>query len=40
MAYHIASLFIRDPVPTYSKEFDSENNRVDDTTTLAHFENI
>jgi len=28
LAYHVASLFVRDPIPAYSQEFDEE--KVDD----------
>jgi glutamate--cysteine ligase catalytic subunit len=38
LAFHIASLFVRDPIPTY----DHEHNQslVNDRETLAHFENL
>ena len=38
LAFHIASLFIRDPIPSYSSEF--EFDKIDDSQTLAHFENL
>ncbi len=38
LAFHIASLFVRDPVPAYSSEFDFESLKQSDT--LAHFENL
>jgi len=38
MAYHVASLFVRDPIPTYDNELDE--SKVDDNKTLAHFENL
>ena len=37
LAFHITSLFTRDPVPTYSNEFGPE---VNDDETTAHFENL
>jgi hypothetical protein len=41
LAFHIASLFVRDPIPTYSYEHCSiEYGCIDDTKTLAHFENL
>ena len=38
LAFHVASLFVRDPIPAYSSEFDFEN--INDQSTLAHFENL
>jgi glutamate--cysteine ligase catalytic subunit len=38
LAFHIASLFVRDPIPSYSSEF--EFDKLDDSRTLAHFENL
>jgi hypothetical protein len=38
LAFHVASLFVRDPIPTYSDEHD--DSLVDDNETLAHFENL
>lgn len=37
-AFHIASLFVRDPIPTYDNEFDE--TQFDYNTTTAHFENL
>jgi glutamate--cysteine ligase catalytic subunit len=37
LAYHVAQLFTRDPIPTYSKEHDDD---IDDTKTTGHFENL
>ena len=37
LAYHISSLFIRDPIPTYSNEHE---DTVNDDETMAHFENL
>lgn len=37
MAFHIASLFTRDPIPSYSNEHE-ENIDIEETT--AHFENL
>jgi len=36
MAFHIASLFVRDPIPTYSNEFEG----TDDNESTANFENL
>jgi hypothetical protein len=38
LAFHIASLFVWDPVPTYDNEHDQ--SLVDDSETSAHFENL
>ena len=38
LAFHIASLFTRDPIPTYSNEIDEK--LVNDDETSAHFENL
>lgn len=38
LAYHVASLFVRDPIPTYSNEL--EDGEVDYDSTTAHFENL
>lgn len=38
LAFHIASLFVRDPIPAYSSEFEDE--KINDDQTLAHFENL
>ena len=38
LAFHIASLFVRDPVPTFDFEHDEPN--IDVTLTTAHFENL
>lgn len=38
LAFHIASLFIRDPVPAYDYEFDDEG--YDPKETSSHFENF
>lgn len=38
LAHHIASLFVRDPIPTYDNELDEE--QIDDEETTAHFENL
>jgi glutamate--cysteine ligase catalytic subunit len=38
LAFHISSLFVRDPIPTYDNELDE--NLVDDNETTAHFENL
>ena len=38
LAFHIASLFIRDPIPTYDNELDE--SKVNDDETTAHFENL
>ena len=37
LAFHISSLFVRDPQPTYSGEHE---DTVNDDETMAHFENI
>jgi len=37
LAFHIASLFVRDPIPAYSKELE-EN--IDVANSLMHFENL
>ena len=37
LAFHIASLFTRDPIPTYSNELE---DHVNDDETMAHFENL
>ena len=36
-AFHIASLFVRDPIPTYSNEHEQD---IDHSSTTAHFENL
>ena len=38
LAFHVASLFVRDPIPAYSMEF--EENKIDDCKQLSHFENL
>ncbi len=38
LAYHIASLFARDPVPAYEKEL--EFSELDDDDLTCHFENL
>eukprot|EP00347_Sterkiella_histriomuscorum_P009710 403340177 len=38
LAFHIASLFIRDPIPTFDYEHDE--SKFDDSQTTAHFENL
>jgi glutamate--cysteine ligase catalytic subunit len=38
LAFHIASLFIRDPVPTYDYEHDDEG--YSPSLTTGHFENL
>lgn len=38
MAFHIASLFVRDPIPTYDYEHHDEG--YDPKATTAHFENL
>lgn len=38
LAFHVASLFVRDPIPTYDNEFDE--NEIDFEHTTAHFENL
>jgi hypothetical protein len=38
LAFHIASLFVRDPIPTYDYEHDDEG--YDPKSTTAHFENL
>ncbi len=38
LAFHVASLFVRDPIPAYSSEFEFEKLKESDT--LAHFENL
>ena len=38
LAHHIASLFVRDPVPTYDHEHDDAG--YDPKATTAHFENL
>lgn len=37
LAFHVASLFVRDPIPAYSSELEEG---IDDEATLAHFENL
>ena len=38
LAHHIASLFVRDPIPTYDHEH--EEAGFDPKATMAHFENL
>ena len=38
LAYHVASLFVRDPIPTYDYEHDE--TQFDSSKTTAHFENL
>jgi glutamate--cysteine ligase catalytic subunit len=38
LAFHVASLFSRDPIPAYSSEFDEE--QINDSQNLSHFENL
>lgn len=38
LAFHIASLFTRDPIPTYDVEIDEE--KIDDEELSCHFENL
>lgn len=38
LAFHIASIFIRDPIPAYTSEL--EFAKIDDNTSSGHFENI
>lgn len=38
LAFHIASLFVRDPIPAYSGELDESN--INDDEINAHFENL
>jgi glutamate--cysteine ligase catalytic subunit len=38
LAFHVASLFVRDPIPAYTSEFEFETLK--DSDTLAHFENL
>jgi glutamate--cysteine ligase catalytic subunit len=38
LAYHISSLFVRDPIPTYDYELDQ--SQFDNKCTTAHFENL
>lgn len=38
LAFHISSLFIRDPIPTYDIEFKEES--INDDEKSAHFENL
>lgn len=38
LSYHIASLFVRDPIPTFSNEHDDE--LFDNKQTTSHFENL
>ncbi len=38
LAFHIASLFIRDPIPMYDNELDE--SKIDFQKTIAHFENL
>ena len=38
LAFHIASLFVRDPIPTYDYEHDE--TQFNDEETTAHFENL
>jgi len=37
LAFHIASLFTRDPIPTYSNELE---DNINDDETMSHFENL
>jgi glutamate--cysteine ligase catalytic subunit len=37
LAFHVASLFVRDPIPAYSAELEE---KINDASTLAHFENL
>lgn len=37
LAYHVSSLFVRDPIPAYSKEFDEGQ---DFSKKTDHFENL
>lgn len=38
LSYHIASLFVRDPIPTFDFEHDDANIEGEETT--GHFENL
>jgi hypothetical protein len=38
LAYHVASLFVRDPIPTYDYEHDEA--QFDSSKMTAHFENL
>ena len=38
LAFHISSLFVRDPVPTY--DYEHEDDGYDPKQTNAHFENL
>jgi glutamate--cysteine ligase catalytic subunit len=38
LAVHVASLFVRDPIPAYSDEFDCK--KINDEEMLSHFENL
>lgn len=38
LAFHIASLFVRDPIPTYDNEH--EESKIDHEKMTAHFENL
>lgn len=38
LAYHVASLFVRDPIPTFSNEHDE--SKFDNSEITAHFENL
>jgi hypothetical protein len=38
LAFHVSSLFTRDPIPAYSMEF--EEDKVNDDELLSHFENL
>jgi glutamate--cysteine ligase catalytic subunit len=38
LAFHVASLFVRDPIPTY--EFEHDETKIDHNKTTAHFENL
>ncbi len=38
LAFHISSLFVRDPIPTY--DYENEDEGYDPKMTTAHFENL
>jgi len=38
LAFHIASLFVRDPIPTYGDEHDE--SKINDEAITSHFENL
>src|ERR1700759_3884562 len=38
LSYHVAALFVRDPMPAYTKEL--KDDKINDTKDTCHFENV